>query len=63
MDRTTAEGKASSVHFLHFSLTAEQIAAFKDESVDVILGLEHAGYAHMTRLTAESRGELATDFA
>jgi len=62
IDRTTADGKASSVQFLHFPLTDDQIAAFKDESTDVVLGLEHQGYAHMTRLSGESRTELAADF-
>jgi len=62
IDRTTAEGKASSVHFLHFPLTDAQVNAFNDEANDVVLGLEHQGYAHMTRLSAESREELAKDF-
>ncbi len=63
IDRTTAEGKASSVHFLHFPLTDAQVNAFNDEANDVVLGLEHQGYAHMTRLSADSRKELAKDFA
>lgn len=63
VDRTTAEGKASSVHFLHFPLTDAQIAAFKEPGNDVILGLEHQGYAHMTRISPEARKELAHDFA
>jgi hypothetical protein len=63
VDRTTAEGKASSVHFLHFPFTDVQIAAFKDDATDVVLGLEHQGYSHMTRLSPEARKELATDFA
>jgi len=63
VDRTTAEGKASSVHFLHFPLTDAQVAAFKDEGTDVILGLEHQGYAHMTRLSPDARKEMARDFA
>ncbi len=63
VDRTTAEGKASSVHFLHFPLTDELIKAFKEKGTDVVLGLEHQGYAHMTRLSPESRKELSNDFA
>jgi len=63
VDRTTAEGKASSVHFLHFPLTDAQVAALKDEGTDVILGLEHQGYAHMTRLSPDARKEMARDFA
>ncbi|HEX9647223.1 MAG TPA: DUF3501 family protein, partial [Alphaproteobacteria bacterium] len=30
IDRTTAEGKASAVHFVHFPFTPAQIAAFRD---------------------------------
>jgi len=63
IDRTTAEGKASSVHFLHFPLSDAQIKAFKDPATDVVLGLEHQGYAHMTRLSADARKELSSDFS
>ena len=31
VDRTTAEGKASSVQFIHFHFTEEDIKKFKDE--------------------------------
>jgi len=62
LDRTNAAGKASSVQFLHFPFTDAQIAAFRDENTQVILGLEHEGYAHMTALPAATKAELATDF-
>lgn len=62
LDRTNAAGKASSVQFLHFPFTEAQIAAFRDENTQVILGLEHEGYAHMTALPAATKAELATDF-
>src|SRR5215831_19333809 len=38
-DRTTPDGKTSSVHWLRFKLTPEQIARFKDARV--VLGLSH----------------------
>jgi hypothetical protein len=63
VDRTTADGKASSVHFLHFHMTPQQIAAFKDPAVQVILGIEHESYAHMTVVQPSVREELAKDFA
>ncbi len=62
VDRTTADGKASSVHFLHFAFTPEQIAAFKDPSTQVILGIGHENYQHMAALGAETRAALASDF-
>ncbi|MEJ0019141.1 MAG: DUF3501 family protein [Acetobacteraceae bacterium] len=61
-DRTTAEGKASSVQFVHFPFTAAQIAAFRAPDAQVILGLDHRNYGHMAVLPDAVRTELATDF-
>lgn len=63
MERTTPEGKTSSVHFLHFTFTPEQIAAFKTPGTQVMLEITHVKYGHLTRLTEESRAALASDFA
>jgi hypothetical protein len=63
VDRTAPDGKTSSVHFLHFRFTPAQIAKFRDPSVPVILGVDHPAYAHMTRLSPETRAMLAKDFA
>lgn len=60
-DRTTADGKTSSVHWLRFKLTQEQIARFANERV--VLGVSHPNYGHMAVLNAESRAALAKDFA
>ncbi|MEN3975465.1 DUF3501 family protein [Emcibacter sp. SYSU 3D8] len=62
VDRTTAEGKTSSVHFLRFPFTPEQIAAFRDLSQPAILGIGHEGYQHMAMLSADTRNALASDF-
>ena len=62
VDRTTAAGKTSSVHFLHFPFTADDIAAFRDLSQPAILGIGHEGYQHMAMLSAETRKALASDF-
>lgn len=61
-DRTTAEGKASSVQFVHFVLSPAQIAAFSKPGTQVVLGMAHPKYAHMTVLSEDVRAELATDF-
>jgi hypothetical protein len=61
-DRTSAEGKASSVQFVHFPFTAEQIAAFSSPDAEVVLGFTHANYGHMAALADAVRTELATDF-
>ncbi len=62
VDRTNADGKASSVQFIHFPFTDAQIAAFRQSDAEVTLGFTHPDYAHMTILTADVRTELAGDF-
>ncbi len=62
-DRTTAEGKASSVQFVHFPFTEAQIAAFREPNTRVILGLSHPNYSHMAVLSEATRAALAGDFA
>ena len=63
VDRTTADGKASSVQFLHFPFTEAQIAKFKDSENRVLLGIEHQKYAHAVILPDDARQALAADFA
>jgi hypothetical protein len=62
-DRTTPDGKTSSVHWLRFKLTPEQVARFKKGSERVVLGVSHPSYGHMAVLSAETRAALAKDFA
>ena len=62
-DRTTEEGKASSVQFVHFVFSPTQIAAFSKPGAQVVLGLAHPQYAHMTVLSEDMRAELAKDFS
>ena len=61
-DRTSAEGKASSVQFVHFPFTAGQIEAFKQPGTQVILGFSHPAYSHMAVLSESTRAALAGDF-
>jgi hypothetical protein len=61
-DRTSAEGKASSVQFVHFPFTMDQIAAFSSPNAEVVLGFSHANYRHMAVMTEAVRAELTTDF-
>jgi hypothetical protein len=62
-DRTTADGKTSSVHWLRFKLTKDQITRFRSGSERVVLGLSHPNYGHMAVLSADARAALAKDFA
>jgi len=62
-ERTSADGKTSSVHFFHFPLNDAQKAAFRDTNNQIILGSDHPAYAHMTVLGVETLTELARDFS
>ncbi len=61
-DRTREDGKASSVQFVHFAFSADQIAAFSSPDAEVLLGFNHANYGHMTILPEAVRAELTGDF-
>jgi hypothetical protein len=62
-DRTTPDGKTSSVHWLRFALNAQQIAHFKAGRERIVLGIAHPSYGHMAVLSEASRAALARDFA
>jgi len=62
VDRTTADGKTSAVHFLHFPFTAAQIEAFRKPSTQVLFVVAHANYQHMAVLPEATRESLSTDF-
>jgi len=63
VDRTSAEGKASSVQFIHFEFTSEQVKKFKDLTNEVIIGVDHKLYAHTVKLTESNKKALALDFS
>jgi hypothetical protein len=60
-DRTSADGKTSSVHWLRFKLTPEQIVHFP--KTRVVIGVDHRNYGHMAVLGDETRAALAKDFS
>ena len=62
VDRTSAEGKASSVQFVHFKFTREQIEKFKSGSLKAEIGIDHKEYSHTTKLTDVTLKSLAADF-
>jgi Protein of unknown function (DUF3501) len=61
-ENTSPEGKASSVQFLRFSFTEDQIARFKTPGAQVIAGFDHPNYGHMAVLPEAARAALAEDF-
>ena len=63
VDRTSAEGKASSVQFIHFKLNDEQIEKFKSDSVEVEIGIDHKEYLHTTKLSSANLSSLVADFS
>ena len=63
VDRTSSEGKASSVHFVHFHFTDKQIIKFKNLDNGVILGIDHNLYNHSTKISEHIKKALIKDFA
>ena len=63
VDRTSTEGKASSVQFIHFNFTDDQIEKFKSNSSEIELGIDHKEYSHSTKLSKENIASLSTDFS
>jgi len=61
-DRTSAEGKASAVQFIHFPFAGPEIAKFKQAGTRIVVGFDHPAYAHMTVMPEPVRQALAGDF-
>jgi hypothetical protein len=62
VDRTSAEGKASSVQFLHFNFSEEQIKNFNNRDIEVIIGIDHTLYHHTTKISNDQKNSLVKDF-
>ena len=63
VDRTSSEGKASSVQFIHFKFNDEQIKKFRLDSSNIEIGIDHNEYSHSTKLNAETVKSLILDFS
>jgi Protein of unknown function (DUF3501) len=63
VERTRADGKTSSVHFLHFPLGEAEASALRRPGARVVVGCDDPRYAHMAALGEEVRAELAKDLA
>ena len=63
VERTTKDGKTSSVHFLRFPFTDAQVSAFLADGARVLLALSHPRYDHIAALPEAVRATLAQDFA
>ena len=62
VDRTSSEGKASSVQFVHFKFDEKQIEQFKSGFSKIEIGIDHIEYSHLTKLNDISVKSLSQDF-
>jgi hypothetical protein len=62
-ERTTPDGKTSSVHWVRFTFTDVEKKKLADPSVPAILGVAHAAYGHMAVIPPAVRAALVKDFA
>lgn len=63
LDRTSADGKASSVQFIHLPFTDAQADLFRTSGTQVVAGFRHPQYGHMTAVPEAVRTALAADFS
>jgi len=63
VDRTSENGKASSVQFIHFKFNDLQIEKFKSGSSQVEITIDHKEYSHTTKLSDETMKSLILDFS
>lgn len=62
IDRTTADGKASAIQFLHFPFRDGQVAEFKNPENRIVIAINHEKYGHMAVMPEPMRQALARDF-
>ena len=61
-ERTSEDGKASSVHFLHFEFSHDLIKLFMESDVNIFIGFDHPNYKHFSEISEVSKKELSNDF-
>jgi len=62
-ENTSPEGKASSVQFVRFPLSAAQKKEFSRPGARITLGIDHANYGHAATLPEPVRAALAEDLS
>ena len=62
-DRTTADGKASSVQFVHFNFTEEEKKIFKIDNSKIEIGISHEYYQHSTVMNNLTIREIREDLS
>ena len=61
IDRTSADGKASAVQFIHFPFTDAQAAKFKQPNARATVAINHEAYGHSAVIPERVRAALAED--
>ena len=62
VDRTSDDGKASSVQFIHFNFSDNQVNKFKDQNSIIEVGIDHKKYSHTTKFSEDNIKALSADF-
>jgi len=62
VDRTSEDGKASSVQFIHFCFSSKQIKLFNKPNTKINIGIDHNFYKHSTTITEANKKSLLNDF-
>ena len=62
-DRTTADGKASSVQFVHFEFDKKEFEIIKSHMENVAISINHENYKHSSVLNIDTVKELVKDFS
>ena len=62
VDRTSDDGKASSVQFIHFNFSDAQVNKFKDQNNIIEVGIDHKEYSHTTKFSEDNIKALSADF-
>jgi hypothetical protein len=61
LERTKADGKTSSVHFVRFPFSEGQVAAARRAGAQIVVGFDHPEYAHMAVMPDVVRQSLVED--
>ena len=62
VDRTSDDGKASSVQFIHFNFSNDQVNKFKNHNNIIEVGIDHKEYSHTTKFSEVNIKALSADF-
>ncbi|MDC0651744.1 DUF3501 family protein [Alphaproteobacteria bacterium] len=62
VERTTSDGKASSVQFVHFNFSETDINEFKYTKEKISISINHKNYKHSTTMDQKNIDELSKDF-